>query len=331
MIPNVFVSSTILDLHYLRDALRDAILDVSYNPVMSEHGGVGYIHDGSAAEACFVTIKQCQLAILLIGKKYGRLGTDGLSVTHKEFHAAREAEIPLITFVDADVMSFKKVFDTDPDSTTWDRFEHMDHPRETFKLLTEVVGSQVYNGLIEFRGAAEAKLRLKQQLAHFMGDKLISGGRPVRSEVSEILAEVKSLRHQISNSAEPAQPGNTSIPKASDPFYITLRFLLAERNRDYTKFVEAVFGDLDIAAHQVQFSRSLEDVVAKAGGKLEVVPDDFDFRALWTSSGSAPRLSAMTQGIGGSWAVCTDKHVYLSEPMKIRLSDQHAALQAKLR
>ena len=42
MIPNVFISSTIEDLHYLREGLRDAVNDLAYRPVMSDYGEVGY-------------------------------------------------------------------------------------------------------------------------------------------------------------------------------------------------------------------------------------------------------------------------------------------------
>ena len=43
MIPNVFVSSTIQDLHHLRDAIREAIVDLAFSPVMSEYGDIGYV------------------------------------------------------------------------------------------------------------------------------------------------------------------------------------------------------------------------------------------------------------------------------------------------
>jgi hypothetical protein len=328
MIPNVFVSSTIADLQYLREALRDALTEIAYNPVMSEHGGVGYIHEGSAADACYVTMQQCHIAILIIGKRYGSIGSEGLSVTHREFHTARTHEIPLITFVDADVMSFKKVFDADPESTTWDRFEHMDHPRETFKLVSEVTSSNIYNGLIEFRTATEAKSRLKQQLAHFMGDRLTGAVRPIKTDVHEILAEVKALRNQVSI-AGTSNAGLTS--KAADPFYIALRFLLEERNKDYTRFVEAIFGDLDIAAHQIQSAITVEELIENAGGTVEIVADDFDFQSFWQDEGNRRRMRSATHSISGSWALTSDKIVYLSESMRVNLNDKQAALAAKLK
>lgn len=43
MIPNIFVSSTIHDLQYLREAVRDTISEIGHRPVMSEFGDIGYL------------------------------------------------------------------------------------------------------------------------------------------------------------------------------------------------------------------------------------------------------------------------------------------------
>lgn len=328
MIPNVFISSTIADLQYLREAIRDAITEVAYNPVMSEHGGVGYIHEGSAADACYVTMQQCHIAILIIGKRYGSTAIDGLSVTHKEFHSARSNEIPLITFVDADVMSFKKVYDSDPKSSTWDDFEYMDHPRETFTLLEEVTTSSIYNGLIEFRTASEVKTHLKQQLAHFMGDRLTGSIRPIKSDIHEILAEVKSLRNHITKSEN---SGSQQKIIAVDPFYISLRFLLEERNKEYTNFVEAIFGDLDIAAHAIQNNPTIEDLLIKAKYTLEVVSDEFLFQQLMISERKKGNVTSMSHSINGGWARTSDQHIYISDSILGNLNQKQESLQAKLR
>lgn len=328
MIPNLFVSSTIADLQYLREALRDAITEIAYNPVMSEHGGVGYIHEGSAADACYVTIQQCQIAILIIGKRYGSSGPDGISVTHKEFRSAKDHQIPLITFVDADVMSFKKVYDTDKESDIWNRFEHMGNPHQTFSLIGEITSSDIYNGLIEFRTASEAKTRLKQQLAHFMGDRLSGSIRPIKTDVHDILAEVKSLRNLLAHTG--SMPNAVST-KTADPFYISLRFLLEERNRDYTKFVESLFADLDIAAYKIQLAKSIEDLVQTAGGTFQVMPSDTAFQAIWDDKNNEDRLRTGTRSMEGSWAITRKKTVIMTEDMLVRLTDCQNALLSKLR
>jgi len=62
MRPNIFVSSTIQDLQYLREAIRDTILSLGYNPVMSEFGDIGYLPALSVEDACYLSLKDCQIA-----------------------------------------------------------------------------------------------------------------------------------------------------------------------------------------------------------------------------------------------------------------------------
>ena len=107
MIPNVFVSSTVRDLHYLREAIRETILELAYNPVMSDFGEVGYLNPVTAAASCYQTVEKCQLFILIIGQRYGSLGDDGVSVTHREFKTAMEHAIPMITFIEPQVLAYK--------------------------------------------------------------------------------------------------------------------------------------------------------------------------------------------------------------------------------
>ena len=204
----------------------------------------------------------------------------------------------------------------------------MDHARNTFSLIEEVTSSSIYNGLIEFRTATEAKTKLKQQLAHFMGDRLVGNVRPIKTDVHEILAEVKALRNLL---AHAEGSGLARASKAADPFYIALRFLLEERNKDYTKFVESVFGDLDIAAHKIQTVESIGELVTEAGGVLKVVPSDFDFRGFWQGTDNGHRIRMMTESMGGSWALTMDKKVYMTEAMHVRLNERQESLIAKLK
>ncbi len=64
MIPNIFISSTITDLHYIRDAVRDQISSLGYNPILSEYGDIGYLPNLSVIESCNHAMTQTQLACL---------------------------------------------------------------------------------------------------------------------------------------------------------------------------------------------------------------------------------------------------------------------------
>lgn len=170
MTPAIFVSSTIRDLHHLRDGIRDAIEELSYRPVMSEHGEVGYLHPLTAAEGCYQSVAQCQMVILMIGARYG--AKEGLSVTHQEFQTARDNGIPIISFVEPRVLSYKEIFDCDESSTVWSQFATMDNARGTFRLLDEIKASPTYNAILPFGSVGDAKRLLKLQIADFVGNQL---------------------------------------------------------------------------------------------------------------------------------------------------------------
>src|SRR5690606_38289931 len=125
------------DLLHLREAVRDTIEELGYAPVLSEYGGVGYLPTTSAEEACYQEVQNCQLAVLIIGKRYGSIGANGLSVTHNEFRAARERGIPVFALVDEDVLSFGRVQAASGDNTGI-TFPGMDSPDRTFELVKEV-------------------------------------------------------------------------------------------------------------------------------------------------------------------------------------------------
>ncbi|HJT36764.1 MAG TPA: DUF4062 domain-containing protein [Pirellulales bacterium] len=195
MIPNVFISSTIADLHYLRDGLRDVIQELAYRPVMSDYSEVGYLENSRATDACYQTVQQCQMAVVIVGKRYGSVDASGLSITHREYQSAQKANLPTITFVEASVLSYREVYLVDPQASIWDTFHVMDNPRKTFALLDEIDKSETYNAWIPFTTAADAKRSLKLQLADFVGNRLQETTTPV--DFRDLLAEVKTLRNLL--------------------------------------------------------------------------------------------------------------------------------------
>lgn len=113
MKPQIFVSSTFYDLKHIREMLSRFIESYRYEPVLFENGGVCYIPGQPLDYSCYDAIKKSDMVILIIGGRYGSPATgetkddfeEYLSVTHKEFKAAREANVTIYVFVDADVMT----------------------------------------------------------------------------------------------------------------------------------------------------------------------------------------------------------------------------------
>jgi hypothetical protein len=258
MIPNVFVSSTIRDLHHLRDSIRDAILDLSYTPVLSELGDVGYLTMMRADESCYYTVKDCQLAVLIIGKRYGDTTSNGLSVTHNEFQAARDAKIPVLSLVEQEVLSFKRVFDESTSQGARALFPGMDSPEKTFALIQEIADSPCNNGILPFSDTTEAREILKKQFAHLFGALLRNRFDPLKYDIKDILSELKTLRHELVK--DDKHEGHL--------FLVATRYLVDDSRKTFRTFVEQVSGSLEKAVPQIIKSASLADFVKAFSAKI---------------------------------------------------------------
>jgi hypothetical protein len=270
MIPNIFISSTISDLHYLRDGLRDAIDELGYHPVMSEHGEVGYLNPNTAAESCYRSVRQCHIVVLIVGKRYGSMGEDGLSVTHREFLAAKQEQLPIITFVEPQVLNYKDVYDADTKAQIWESFAAMDNARKTFQLLDAISLSETYNAIIPIASVGDAKRKLKLQIADFVGDRLSEVSGALGQQLRDVLAEIKTIRNQLMHTS----PSNEAKEQNTKRFLAVTRFLLNENATEYRKFLEQIFGDLDAAIDAIADCQNLNNVISRAGYTYELVGDD---------------------------------------------------------
>lgn len=261
MIPNIFISSTIEDLTHLRDALRDVVTDLAYNPVMSEYGDIGYLPTASTEGSCYLTMRECQLAVVIIGKRYGSLSANGLSVTHNEFQIARENKIPVICLVDQEVLSFKKVYDANPKKRAASVFPAMDQPVKTFGFIQDVTDAEVNNGILPFSDVSGARDLFKKQIAHLFGGLLKNRFDPLKAKIQDVLSEIITLRHELLK--------NKRVDPL--PFLHATRFLVDDRNREYRNYVEQICGSLEVAVPILLKCTTFDDFVGKTETKLEVV------------------------------------------------------------
>jgi hypothetical protein len=321
MIPNIFVSSTVEDLRYLRDGLRDAIEELAYNPVLSEYGGVGYLNPSTAAESALATVQQCQMMVLIIGKRYGSAFKNDLSVTHNEMLKAREMRIPIITFIDEEVLAYKKIYDANRSIPVKD-FPGMDNPAKTFLLIEEVINAPFYNGLIPFGSVNEAKLWLKRQIANFVGDRLAEVISPIKTEIQDIRSDVKTLVHKLS-SADDKTGGN---------FLKAMRFLLDDTNAHYRDFLVRLFGNIDVAVKNVIEARTFDEVLKRAGATLEIMDDKDQFNALVQAPEAAKgaRMIAGQWGGFGQYAIFSDRRVVMNTGQERAFSARQEQLRLQL-
>lgn len=111
MIPRVFVSSTFYDLRFVREDLANFIKNYNFDPILFEHGDVGYIYGENLDKSCYKEMQNADMVILIIGGRYGSPASgeeefkEYLSVTRKEFNTAVGENIPIYAFVEQNVLS----------------------------------------------------------------------------------------------------------------------------------------------------------------------------------------------------------------------------------
>lgn len=321
MIPNIFVSSTIHDLQYLREAVRDTISELGHRPVMSEFGDIGYLPSISAEEACYLALKDCQIAIVIIGKRYGWITPNGLGITHNEFKAARDNKIPVIFLIDKDIIAYKKVFDKQKTDGNVGSFPDMDNPEQTFSLIQEFVDYPINNGFLPYSTAQEATDSIKKQLSHIFGNLLRERFDPLKAQVQDVLSEIKTLRHELLKDKE----ATTDYL----PYLSAIRFLIDEENKILSNFLNQVFKSIDIAVPDIIKQDSFQNFISALGWKIEIL-DFIDAMDLMRTHPDLRHTNASTnftrnfpESFGDdirqmvSWAINREtKTIYLNEVTK---------------
>ena len=139
-IPRIFISSTCYDLGNARDQLRNFILNLGYEPVMSEYSDILFDPRTHTHTSCLNEVQNVDMLILLIGSRFGgqaipeALSTvdieklekssfdteildnpEKLSVTQLEVLKSIEYSIPVFAFVDDKVMHDHFVYQKNKD------------------------------------------------------------------------------------------------------------------------------------------------------------------------------------------------------------------------
>jgi hypothetical protein len=285
MVPNIFISSTIQDLHYLRDAIRDTISDLGYSPFMSEYGDFGFLPNMSVEDSCYNSMRESDLAIIIIGKRYGSKSFNGLSITHNEFRTAKKHKIPVICLIDKEVLSFKKVYQAAKNSTQL--FPEMDNPIDTFEFINEFIESEVNNGYRPFETVNDARGNIKKQVAHIFGNLLRERAGAIKSGIQDIISEIKTLRHELVPD---------KISKSDSLFLRTTRLLIDQKNDILGTLLKTV-NEMDIDKGIINFinSSSLDETISKSNWSFKIENVEDFMRLERRVEKFIPRYSSVTE------------------------------------
>lgn len=91
----VFISSPIAGMEELREAAARAIRSLGHELIRAEDFGAAA---ESAQITCLKGVREADAVVLLVGERYGRAQSSGLSATHEEYREARE-RCPVLVMV----------------------------------------------------------------------------------------------------------------------------------------------------------------------------------------------------------------------------------------
>ena len=263
MIPSVFISSTVDDLRHVRDAVRATVEEIGFRPVMSEYGEIGYMGGGTAEDACYKAVSECQIMVLIVGKHYGSRSRTAVdqTITELEFDEGIKHCEHIITLVEKEVLEYKKVFDVNSPEKEL-TFPEMNEPAKTFSFISRISQEATKNAIVSFSNASDIHRILKLQFAMLVYDLLVEKSSTTRASLNDILSEVKTLREAMSRGDKP-----------DAKFLAAIRFLIDDENIQLRDIVKLCVGGLiESAIPRIIADETFEDFLN--GSKVECVVDD---------------------------------------------------------
>lgn len=193
--PRVFISSTCYDLASERDSLIDFCRNFGFDVALSERGDVFFHPDLHTHESCVNEVGSCHLMVLIVGGRFGgRYVVDPTkSITNAEYSAAREAGIPIFTFIKSDVLQDHNLWQSNKaqDFASKIHYPSIDKQKyaiDIFKFIDDVRLAKNNNSYFPFTLPREIHEQLRKQWAAMFLECLKS-----RSIAKQMLATNEAL------------------------------------------------------------------------------------------------------------------------------------------
>lgn len=174
MEPNVFVSSTYVDLKYVREHIAKFISDMGYKATLFERGGIGFDWQKAIDESCYESVEAADMLVLIIGGRYGSPATSDIkkaarkydSVTKREYLKAKELRIPIFIFIDQEVMSEYRTYKNNSSNKAI-KYHSVDS-LNIFDMIGEIYKEQMNNYVKTYSSLSDITDHLKNQWASMM-------------------------------------------------------------------------------------------------------------------------------------------------------------------
>ncbi len=168
--------------------MKRFVRSFGFDPVLSDHGDVFYHPDLHTHEACVHEVSNCQLFILIIGGRYGgkHITDKTKSITNAEYEAARQANIPVFTYIRNGVLSNHHIYRENKNSAfvseiNYPAIDKQEDAKNIFNFIDDVRRSPVNNAFEGFDNFYEIESHLRKQWAGMFFEFLRT--REVKSQI----------------------------------------------------------------------------------------------------------------------------------------------------
>jgi hypothetical protein len=191
--PKVFVSSTCYDLGATREQLRNFLLDLGFDPILSEYSDVLYDHRTHTHTSCLQEVPGADMVVLIVGSRFGGKAVPealsavdiesvsnnvfdvsaidnitSLSVTQLEVLKALEAQLPVFAFVDEKVWHDHHVYEKNSAIVAQIKFPSIDKQETAvyiFEFINFLKNRIRGNSVISFSKVEDIESHLRKQWA----------------------------------------------------------------------------------------------------------------------------------------------------------------------
>lgn len=266
--PRIFISSTYFDMKHVRSSLEVFVGSLGFDVILSENGKIAYSPDIPLDESCYKEAQASDIFVLLIGGRYGSEASPRNanipknffdrynSITKKEYHAAREKNIPTYILIEKSVHSEYETYLRNKGNNQI-VYAHVDSVN-VFELIEDIISQQKNNPIQQFERHSDIENWLREQwsglfkelLQRMQGQEQIASLQAQVAQLSEINTTLKRYLETIIESVAPNE--FKSLIEKEDK---RLDEALVERkivNNDLAKFF--------ISFHSVSVDRLIEAI-----------------------------------------------------------------------
>jgi HAD superfamily phosphoserine phosphatase-like hydrolase len=181
----VFISSTYVDMQDLRSEVASFFENIGFEPFIFEQGTLYYDPKKTLINSCMASIKECNIFILVIGKRYGssvqdlsgdcrKRSKENVSITKAEYQCARKEGIPIYIFIKSEVMTELETYRKQPaDKRQEMEFAHVDSVY-VLKFIDEIFEERPRVPTFMYKTVDDVTSCLKKQLDGMVSDYLAS-------------------------------------------------------------------------------------------------------------------------------------------------------------